>query len=569
LEFAFLNPTISKYMLRKIKWLSAITLIAVVAIAFRNPAEKYFDIAKSLDIYATLFKEVNAYYVDEVEPQKLVRKSIDAMLESLDPYTDYIPEDELETFRITTTGQYGGIGAMIGSVNKKLLITHPYRNFPAFKSGLKVGDEIISVDGKESKGRSTSEISALLKGQPKTEVEVKVKRYGQKENLTFKIKREKINVTNLTYYGMVDTETGYMKLDDFTPGASREVADAIVNLKAKGATNLILDLRDNPGGLLHEAVNIVGLFIPKGQEVVSTKGKVQEWNKNYNTLNNPVDLQIPLAILVSEGSASASEIVAGALQDYDRAILIGRKTFGKGLVQTTRPVAYNSQLKVTTAKYYIPSGRCIQALDYTHRKSDGTVDKFADSLKSTFATKNGRKVFDGGGLDPDVIVEEEYLGTITAALINSGLLFDYATRFVGEHPQTPELTNFALSDQEYEKFLAFLKDNKFTYTTPLERSTKQLIESAKQEKYYTDLEANLSILKNKIESSKQEDFVRFKPEIQRVLEEQIGFHYGLFEGQADISLKRDDAIQQARHVLQNSGDYKKILAIANADNIKP
>ena len=556
-------------MWRRFKWPVLLGAFVIAAFAFHEPAEKYFDIAKSLDIYATLFKEVNAYYVDEVEPQKLVRKSIDGMLESLDPYTDFIPEDEVESFRITTTGQYGGIGALIGVINKKTVVTHPYKNFPAFKAGLKVGDEIISVDGKVVKGKTTSEISALLKGQPKTEVEVRVTRPGEKEEIVYKIKREKISVTNLTYYGMVDGDIGYLKLDDFTPGASREVGEAIVKLKEKGAKKLILDLRDNPGGLLHEAVNIVSLFIPKGEEVVSTKGKVQEWNKVYNTLNNPVDTEIPLAILVSEGSASASEIVAGALQDYDRAVLIGKKTFGKGLVQTTRPLAYNSQLKVTTAKYYIPSGRCIQALDYTHRKADGTVDRFADSLKSTFATRNGRKVFDGGGLDPDLMVEDQYLGTITTGLINSGLLFEYATKYVNANPQKPDLKTFKISDPDFGKFVAFLKESKFTYATPLERSTKQMIDAAKQEKYYPELEAQLNALKAKIENGKQDDLLRFKPEIKQVLEEQIGFAYDLFEGQADVSLQRDNAILAAQKVLHDKNAYLKLLAITNAQDPKP
>lgn len=556
-------------MWRSKKWPFILVAVAIVAFAFRSPAEKYFDIAKSLDIYATLFKEVNAYYVDEIEPQKLVRKSIDGMLESLDPYTDYIPEDEVESFRITTTGQYGGIGALIGIINKKAVITHPYRNFPAYKSGLRVGDEIVSVDGKDVKGKSTSQISALLKGQPKTEVELKVKRVGQKEDITLKIKRDKINVTNLAHYGMLNSEVGYMKLDDFTPGAAREVAEAITRLKENGAKKLILDLRENPGGLLHEAVNIVGLFIPKGEEVVSTKGKVAEWNKIYSTLNNPVDTEIPLAVLVSEGSASASEIVAGALQDYDRAVLIGKKTFGKGLVQTTRPLAYNSQLKVTTAKYYIPSGRCIQAMDYTHRKADGSVDKFADSLKSEFATRNGRKVYDGGGLDPDVVVENQYLGTITAALVNSGLVFDFASRYVSEHPEMPELKSFRMAEADYEKFVSFLKENKFTYSTPLERSTKQLIEAARQEKYYPELESQLTILKSKIESGKADDFVRFKSEIRQVLEEQIAFHYGLYEGQAEIALKNDPAVQAAATVLQDSHKYLNLLFTSNVADPKP
>lgn len=556
-------------MVRKLKWFFVAATITVSIVAFRAPAEKYFDIAKSLDIYATLFKEVNAYYVDEIEPQKLVRKSIDGMLESLDPYTDYIPEDEIESFRITTTGQYGGIGALINIINKKTVITHPYVNFPAFKAGLKVGDEIVSVDGKAVRGRPTSEISALLKGQPKTEVEVKIKRYGLKDEVTYKIKREKINVTNLTFFGLVDHETGYMKLDDFTPGASREVADAVVKLKAQGAKRLILDLRDNPGGLLHEAINIVSLFIPKGEEVVSTKGKVQEWNKIYNTLNNPIDTDIPLAILVSEGSASASEIVAGALQDYDRAVLLGKKTFGKGLVQTTRPLAYNSQLKVTTAKYYIPSGRCIQALDYTHRKADGTVDRIADSLKTSFKTHNGRIVYDGGGLDPDILVEDAYLGTVTTGLINSGLIFEYATRYCAENQQKPDLKTFHISDQEYDKFIAFIKENKFTYSTPLERNTRQLIEAAKQEKYFAELEPHLNALKSRVENGKSDDLNRFSAEIRQVLEEQVAFNYGLSEGQADLSLKRDPAVIEAKKVLQNTSSYLKILSVADVTHLKP
>jgi carboxyl-terminal processing protease len=547
-------------MWRRFKWLVIAVTLALLAFSFRQPAEKYFDIAKSLDIFATLFKEVNAYYVDEVEPQKLIRKSIDGMLESLDPYTDYIPEDEIESFRITTTGQYGGIGALIGVVNDRTVITHPYRNFPAFKSGIKVGDELLSVDGKNIQGKNTSDVSSLLKGQPKTAVEVKVKRFGQKDPLIFNIKREKISITNLAYFGMVEPEIGYMRLDDFTPGAAREVADALGHLKEKGAKKIILDLRENPGGLLHEAINIVSIFIPKGQEVVSTKGKVEEWNKVYSTLNAPVDTDIPLVVLVSEGSASASEIVAGSLQDYDRAVLVGRRTFGKGLVQTTRPLAYNTQLKVTTAKYYIPSGRCIQALDYAHRKEDGTVERFADSLKSEFKTKAGRKVFDGGGLDPDIETDNEYVGSVTAALINSGLIFEYASQYCATHPTKPELKSFRLSDSDYEQFLAFLKENKFTYSTPLERNTKQLIETAKQERYYSELEAQLTTLKNKIESGKSTDLVRFKEEISTVLEENIAFDYELNEGQAESSLNRDKAVLEARRLLNDAAAFKKILA---------
>jgi carboxyl-terminal processing protease len=542
---------------RKIVWILVVLMVAAVAF---KPTEKYFDIAKSLDIFATLFKEVNAYYVDDVEPQKLIRKGIDAMLESLDPYTDYIPEDEIESFRISTTGQYGGIGALIGVINNKTVVTNPYKDFPAYKSGIRVGDEIIAVDGKNIQGKPTSETSTLLKGQPKTEVEIKVRRYGAKDDLTFKIKREKINLTNLAYYGMLDKETAYIRLDDFTPGASHEVSSALSELKAKGAKTLILDLRDNPGGLLHEAVNIVSLFIPRGDEVVSTKGKVDEWNKSYTTLNAPIDTEMPMAVLVSEGSASASEIVAGALQDYDRAVLVGRKTFGKGLVQTTRPLAYNSQLKVTTAKYYIPSGRCIQAMDYTHRLDDGTVNRVADSLKAEFKTKGGRRVYDGGGLDPDIVVEEEYLGTVTSALISSGLVFEFATRYCSQNPQKPDLGSFHVTDRDYETFLALLKEQKFTYSTPLERNLKQLMETAKKERYYPEMESQLATLKNKVEQSKATDLTKFKVEIQRILEEQIGFHYSQNEGQAQVSLPLDKDVLKARQVLSDHAAYTKSLS---------
>lgn len=546
-------------MWRRCKWPVCLTLLIVVSFAFREPAEKYFEVAKSLDIFATLFKEVNAYYVDEVEPEKLVRKGIDAMLESLDPYTDYISEEEMESFRISTTGQYGGVGAMIGVVNKKVVLTQPYKGFPAHTNGLKVGDEILSIDGKIVQGKRTSEVSTLLKGQPQTVVEIKVRRHGKKDDIVFKVTREKINVSNVAHYSLIGNDVAYIRLDDFTPGASYEVADALTELKEKGATKLILDLRENPGGLLHEAVNIVSLFIPKGMEVVSTRGKVNEWNKVYKTLNNPIDTEIPMVVLTSAGSASASEIVAGTLQDYDRAVLIGGKTFGKGLVQTTRPLSYNAQLKVTTAKYYIPSGRCIQALDYTHRKEDGTVMRIADSLKAEFKTKNGRIVYDGGGLDPDVKVENDYLGTITSELIDGGLIFEFASLYTNQNSKPSDLSTFRLSDKEYDSFVNWLKSQQFTYTTSLEKNTEQLIETAKNERMFADLEIYLDGLQNKIEANKASDYLRFKSEIKSLLEEQIAFHYDLEDGRAKISLPRDEDIAAARKVLDDSAAYQKII----------
>ncbi len=546
---------------RKNKWLVVIFVSLVVALAFRKPAEKYFDIAKSLDIFATLFKEVNAYYVDEVEPRKLIRHGIEGMLESLDPYTDYIPEDELESFQISTTGQYGGIGALIGIVNKRIVITHPYKNFPAYKAGIRVGDEIIAVNGKNVQGKTPAEISALLKGAPKTTLELKIKRSGTSETATHQLSREKINIANLSFSGLVEPGVGYIRLDDFTPGAAREVSEAVIALKQKGATKIILDLRNNPGGLLHEAVNIVSLFVEKGQEVVSTKGKVEEWNKTYKTLNQPADKKMGIVVLVGEGSASAAEIVAGALQDYDRAVLVGQRTFGKGLVQTTRPLAYNSQLKVTTAKYYIPSGRCIQALDYTHRKQDGTVERIADSLKIEFKTKGGRKVFDGGGLDPDIKIEDEYVGAIASALINDGLVFDFASKYCAEHPKTPDLKSFQLTEEDFNNFMMYVKNQKFSYTTPLEDDIAKLVETAKKERYYEHLNKELNGLLDKVQSSKSSDIKKNKTEIMEILREQIGFHYNLYEGQAEVSLHHDAAILEARKVLKDSLTYDKLLSV--------
>jgi len=537
--------------------------VAVTSLlAFTTPADRYFDIAKSLDIFATLIKEVNANYVDEIDPKKIIDISINGMLQQLDPYTVYIPKEDMESFSIQTTGEYAGIGALVGLINKKTVVTNPYVGFPAQRGGIRVGDELVSINGKNVEGANTNESSALLKGAPQTEVEVEVKRYGEPNTLKFKLMREKIKISNVTYSGLIEKDLGYIKLDEFTPGAGREVAEAVTKLKSQGATKLILDLRDNPGGSLYEAVNIVNIFIPKGKEVVSTKGKSQESNKTYNTLNNPVDLEIPLAVLTSGGSASASEIVSGSLQDYDRAVLVGQRTFGKGLVQTTRDLSYDAQLKVTTAKYYIPSGRCIQALDYEHRHSDGSVTKFPDSLKREFKTKIGRKVYDGAGLDPDVNVSTEEVAPITVELVASGLVFEYASKYCGEHKTISQtMRTFRLSDDEYNKFSEWLRTQSFTFTPEVERKVDALIASAKNEKYYDQLQSPLTDLKNKITQSRSSDLVRFKSEITRILEDEISFHYQLAQGQTEVDLDRDQEIIEAKKLLSDLSRYHQLLSV--------
>ncbi len=535
-------------------------LVVTTIFSFTTPTERYFEIAKNLDIFATLFKEVNAYYVDEVDPDRLIRTGIDAMLESLDPYTNYIPEEEIESFRTLTTGQYAGIGALIGNVHGNIVITMPYEKFAANKAGLKIGDEIISVNDVKIKGKSVSEISSLLKGQAKTMVKIKVKRYGQDEPLTFEFNREKIIVGNVPYHGMLDGSIGYVKLDDFTPGAGKEVAEAVKELKAKGAKGMILDLRSNPGGLLSEAVNVSNVFIPKNKEVVSTKGKVSEWNKTYKTLNNPVDTDIPLIVLINGGSASASEIVSGVIQDYDRGVLVGSKTFGKGLVQTTRPLTYNSQLKVTTAKYYIPSGRCIQALDYTHRNDDGSVDTVPDSLKLEFKTKKGRPVFDGGGLDPDVEIEDDFLAPITISLVSKGHVFDFSTEFYYKNIDRITSADFKLTDEDYDSFKDWLKDKDYDYVTTVEKTLDQLEASAKKEKYFNDIDKQLLDLKQKVMHNKEVDLETFEAQVKQILREEIVSRALLEKGGIQASFDADPDVTTSHEILTDQARYNRLLS---------
>jgi carboxyl-terminal processing protease len=534
-------------------------VVALAALSFTNPAERYFEIAKNLDIFATLFKEVNALYVDDVNPNKLVRTGIDAMLNSLDPYTNYIPEDEVEDYRTINTGQYGGIGAITRELGKRTIVTMIMEGFGAQKGGLKIGDEIIKIDDIELSKLTREESGQLMKGQVGTPVSLTVKRPGVDQLIKIDFKRERIKVNNVPYSGMLDSDIAYIQLSDFTPDAGKEVRNALIALKEKGAKGVILDLRGNPGGLLMEAVNITNIFIPKGKLVVSTKGKIPEYNLNYETLNAATDVEIPVTVLINRGSASASEIVAGSIQDYDRGVIIGEKSFGKGLVQVSRPLSYNSQLKVTTAKYYTATGRCIQVLDYGHRREDGSVESIPDSLKRAFKTSTGRVVYDGGGIDPDVATKAMEAHMVTQVLFEKGFLFDYGTQYVLKHPEPVSPRDFSLSDEAYQEFVNWMKNKDYNYKSYVEYELEKFQEEAKKEKYYGELKAQLDQINTRIAESKKNELMLYKDEIKMLLEEEIvGRHY-LERGSIEVGFKYDLDIKKAIEVLHSQAQYKKIL----------
>ncbi|WP_421875153.1 S41 family peptidase [Marinoscillum sp.] len=547
-------------MSRKWKIWIGVAIIGSGLVAFNTtPPDRTFEIVKNLDIFATLYKEVNSYYVDEINPSQLMRTGIESMLETLDPYTTYIPEDDIEDYRTMTTGEYGGIGAVVNKKNGISTVVMPYEGYPADKAGLKAGDQILKINGIELEGKSSDEISKLLKGQSDSEIVLTIRRMNKSELFDVSLARERITINNVPYYGMVTEDVGYLKLTDFTTEAGAEVRNAVNELKEDGATKVILDLRGNPGGLLEEAVNVSNVFVGKGREVVTTRGKLNNWTKTYKTLDDPADDQIPLAVLVSNGSASASEIVSGVMQDYDRGVLVGQRTFGKGLVQQTRPLAYNSQLKVTTAKYYIPSGRCIQAIDYSHRNPDGSVGKVPDSLKTEFKTQSGRVVFDGGGVLPDIEIDAHDYAPISYALMSDDLIFDYATKYFYDHPEIENAKTFTLSDSEYSAFKDWLKDKDVQYTTQVEHDIEGLIKSAKKEKYYQDIAAQIEALREETLHNKDQDLMTFKSEIKMLLEREIAGRYYYQGGMIESMFSEDLEVLAAVDVLNNPTRYNEIL----------
>lgn len=538
-------------------WIPVVVILFLGTFAFQVKNDKLFALAKNIDIFATLIRELDSYYVDEINPDELVTVGINAMLEELDPYTEYIPEEESDDFRMLTTGEYAGVGALIGNRGGGNMILMPYTGFPAQNAGLKIADFILKIDSLDVSKKATSEVSELLKGPANTSVKVTVKR--NTDTLQFSLVRKKISLKNVPFYGKLDEKTGYIKLSDFTTNASTEVRNALVSLKSQGVDRLILDVRDNPGGLLNEAVEIVNLFIPKGKEVVKTIGKLQNVNYTYKTTKTPIDKDIPLVVLINERSASAAEIVAGALQDYDRAVLVGRKSFGKGLVQTTIPLTFNAQVKITTAKYYIPSGRCIQAIDYAQSRENGAVTTVPDSLRKAFKTANGRIVLDGAGIEPDEKVDEITYAPISYTLVTGNHIFDFATKYFYKNKTISDPRSFELSDQDYEEFKKFLEGKDYDYTTYTEKSVQDLEKYVQKEAYYEEIKAQLEAIKLKVNHSKENDLNTHKKEIKKILSEEIVSRYYFQEGMIETGLYQDPVIDLAKSYLNTPSKIQKTL----------
>lgn len=519
--------------------------------------EKYFEMNKAIETFGSVFKSLHSNYVDELNSGDLVKTAIDAMLAKLDPYTNFYPESEMEEVKLQYLGQYGGIGALIHYKNGIVYISEPYEGLPAYKAGVKAGDAILSIDGESAKGKTSNQVSEKLRGQAGTEIELELERDGKIIKKTFR--REDIQLPNVPYFGMIDSVVGYIKLNEFTKEASKHVQEAFENLKRQNMQYLIFDLRGNGGGLLQEAVNIVNLFVDKGQVVVSTKAKTVEKNSVFKTTKKAIDTKIPIVVLIDGTSASASEIVSGSLQDFDRAVIMGQCSFGKGLVQNILPLIYNSQIKVTVSKYYIPSGRCIQAIDYSHRDKDGNANKIPDSLRTAFKTKGERTVYDGLGIEPDITIAPEYASNIAIALISKFLCFDYATKFVKENPNIASAKDFEITDEIYNDFIEFLKDKDYNYTTMSEKILDELLASAKKEKLSENTLKQIEDMKTNITQDKKEDLIKYKEDLKEILLSEIVVRYYNQKGRIEALLKHDNEVKEATKLLYDQKQYNKTL----------
>lgn len=541
-------------------------MICVVFLTFSGKSQsspdnddRGFEISKNLEIFSSVYKNLHLNYVDDIESGKLIKTAIDAMLASLDPYTNYIPESNIEDVKLQILGQYGGIGAVVSQRDDYVCIAEPYEGLPAAKAGLLAGDKIIEINGEPAKGKTVSDVSGFLRGQAGTQVKLKLERQGKtfEKNIT----REEIKLKAVPYYGIVGNDFGYIKLNEFTQKSADEVISAFKNLKSQkpGLKGIVLDLRENGGGLLNEAVDIVNMFVNRGELVVQTKGKIAEKNTTHYTTKTPLDNEIPVAVLIDGYSASASEIVAGSLQDFDRAVIIGSRSYGKGLVQNIVELTYNSQMKVTVSKYFIPSGRCIQAIDYSHRDENGRAIKVPDSLKTAFRTKHGRTVYDGFGIEPDVEVEPDFISNISMALIQKSLIFDYATKFYYEHPSIESPAKFKITDEIYKDFKAFVSTREYEYSTNTEKALKLLRDAAKDEKYLDAINAEITDLEKKLQSDKSVDLDKNRDEISQLIEAEILTRYYYEKGRTEGMLKYDKTLAKAIEILSDKSQYKKIL----------
>lgn len=550
-------------MTYKIKtWLIGIMIFASAGIAkSQAPVDHGFDILKNLDIYAAVIKELNTNYVDEINPGDLTKTAIDGMLEGLDPYTNYIPESEIEDYKFITTGEYGGIGALIHQNGEYSVISEPYEGSPAQKSDLRAGDKILEINNQSAIGKKYSDVSTILKGQAGTPITMKILRPGESQPITKTIKREIIKIDNIPYFGMLDNQIGYIRLTSFTQKAGEEVRQAFLKLKDENALKgIIIDIRSNGGGLLNEAVDITNIFVDKGMDVVTTKGKLPDKNHTYKTTNAPVDKDIPLVILVNGQSASASEILSGAIQDLDRGVIIGQRTFGKGLVQNVVPLSYNAQMKITVAKYYIPSGRCIQAIDYSHKNPDGNFTTVPDSLITAFKTRNGRIVYEGRGIKPDIHTKKEAISNIALALYSKYLIFDYATKFRIEHDQIPPADKFEITDDIFNDFTAFLSGKNYDYKTKSEEALDDLKKDAEKEKYFDAIKKDYDELHEQMINGKKGDLQKHKDQVVELLKMEIVSRYYYQKGKVLASLKTDKDIDEAKSTLLNKELYQSILA---------
>jgi carboxyl-terminal processing protease len=520
-----------------------------------------FEILKNLDIFSTMMKELNTNYVDDIKPGELTKTGIDAMLGSLDPYTNFIPESEIEDYKFITTGEYGGIGALIHQNGDYVVISEPYEGSPAQKNDLRAGDRIVEINGQSAIKKSYSDVSAILKGQAGTSITIKILRDGDDKPIEKIIPREIIKIENIPYSCTLPNSIGYIKLTSFTQRAGEEVRQAFLKLKEKNELKgIIIDIRGNGGGLLNEAVEITNIFVDKGQEVVTTKGKLADKNHTYKTLNQAVDLTIPVVILVDHQSASASEILSGAIQDLDRGVVLGQQTFGKGLVQNVIPLSFNSQMKITVAKYYIPSGRCIQAIDYSHKTKEGLFGKIPDSLITSFKTKNGRTVYEGRGIKPDIHTDPKTFSNIALTLYSKYLIFDYATFYRRLHPQILPADQFEIQDSLFNDFVKFISDKNYEYKTKTEEALEILRKDAEKEKYFSAIKSEYEALKTQMASDKKSDLEKHKDQVRELLKLEIVTRYYYQKGKVAASLKNDKDIAEASRIIGDQPLYSSILA---------